>query len=207
MTALNKTVENKSGSGYYRHYSPKTKMVERCTGDCLYGQNSSISVDGREFVVLHADSEEELMAKIEHYEAAEAKKLGGDAGVFGTQKRTKKTEHFSHEQREQIRDYVKSNAKPGHFQANLENIVDGSGELVLNKMTPQERGELLTWAASLDRADRIKKGTRAPELTSCQHCDEDLSWKARKAGKAYCRDCDFLDDGDAVQDRIRSYAL
>lgn len=90
MAQFNKTVGGRSGKGFYRHYSPVTKFVEVCTGDCAYGQNSTVNIDGREFVVLHADSEEELMAKIEHYEAAEAKRLDGAAGLFGTRKKKQK---------------------------------------------------------------------------------------------------------------------
>lgn len=90
MAKFNKTVGARSGAGYYSHYSPVTKFIEKCTGDCAYGQNSTVTVDGREFVVLHAESEQELMAKIENYEAAEAKRLAGASGFFGTRKKKEK---------------------------------------------------------------------------------------------------------------------
>lgn len=86
MGTYTQRVKRKEGGGSFWHYSPVTKLTERCTGNCKYGQNEKdIDVNGQPFDVLHASSEKELKAKVEAYETREAIKLTG--GVFGTQKR------------------------------------------------------------------------------------------------------------------------
>ncbi|WP_022873796.1 hypothetical protein [Nesterenkonia alba] len=65
-----------------------TKNIEKCTGDCAYGQNSTVvDENGHEFQVLHRhenETPEQFKARIEEYETAEAVKREGSA--FGTLK-------------------------------------------------------------------------------------------------------------------------
>lgn len=68
------------------HYSPVTKSIERCTGNCIYGENSIATDDqGNEFQVIHSrpgESQESFLQRIEEYENAAVVERGGS--IYGT---------------------------------------------------------------------------------------------------------------------------
>lgn len=68
------------------HYSPVTKKIERCSGNCIYGEESvTTDSDGNEFVVMHSrdgESAVEFLGRVERYEEAAA--LDREGGVYGT---------------------------------------------------------------------------------------------------------------------------
>lgn len=46
------------------------------------------------------------------------------------------------------------------------------------------------------------------EYTNCHQCDDDLTWKDRKAGKHLCSECAWLDgDSYALTDKLRQFGL
>lgn len=68
------------------HYSPVTKSIEPCTGNCVYGENSITTDDqGNEFQVIHSrpgETQESFLQRIEEYENAAIVERGGN--VYGT---------------------------------------------------------------------------------------------------------------------------